>query len=702
MNNYTPRAQQTLALARKEADRFNHNHVGSEHLLLGLIKLGQGTAVNVLQKMGMDLERVRKEVEKQVGCGPETKIVGNVPYTPRVKKVLALAGKEAKALNHSYVGTEHILLGLLREGEGVAARVLKSLELDIERTRNEILKELDPKFTPSESEQEGVEPTKKDVKTPALRAFGHDLTDKARQHEFDVVCRDPDVKRVAQILTRATSNNPVLIGAPRVGKSCVIKALAESMVERRWRSAFLADRRLVQLDIPLIVAGTKYRAQMEERIKTLLTEVNRVHDVILVIDDLPSVIDDELEYAVFSQMRPGLSEGKLQCVFTAHEDEFYRAMRKCRWLESLIQPVLIESTPPDATLQILKSRRPKFEAWNQLRFTDAALKLVVELSDLYFVPRCQPANALGLLDEVGSRVRFEEDVSNPDVTAIEQDVERLRAQKEEAIKALDFEKGAALRDAEKNAKDKLDRALSDWRKQREPIEILVDETAIYRFVSERTGIEIEKIVKREQLPQSYFGSAFSGVVSGVPKFERLQTESVLQGHGIEIERGTAFVLMPHTDEFRDIFNYSIKPAMDANGILVKKAEDIYKPGSILAQVWERIRRAEIILADLTERNPNVILELGLCYGIQRCPILLVRNAEDVPFNLRNLRYIEYENTAKGSEDLKRKLTSTVAEFIAQVRTPIQEPKPLGTEVGGKRRSNSSRFQTDVEDPKGIP
>ena len=208
-----------MALARKEADRFNHNYVGTEHLLLGLIKLGQGVAVNVLQKMGLDLETVRMEVEKQVGSGPETKMVGNVPYTPRVKKVLALAGKEAKALNHSYVGTEHILLGLLREGEGVAARVLKTLELDIERTRNEILKELDPNFTPSESEQEG-EPAKKDVKTPALRAFGRDLTELARKGELDpVIGRRNEIERVIQVLCRRTKNNPVLIGEAGRGQN---------------------------------------------------------------------------------------------------------------------------------------------------------------------------------------------------------------------------------------------------------------------------------------------------------------------------------------------------------------------------------------------------------------------------------------------------------------------------------------------------
>jgi len=232
MNNFTPRAQQVLALARKEADRFNHNYVGTEHLLLGLIKLGQGVAVNVLQKMGLDLETVRMEVEKQVGSGPETKIVGNVPYTPRVKKVLALAGKEAKALNHSYVGTEHILLGLLREGEGVAARVLKSLELDIERTRNEILKELDPNFTPSESEQEGPEASgaKKDIKTPALRAFGRDLTELARKGELDpVIGRRNEIERVIQVLCRRTKNNPVLIGEAGVGKTAIAEGLAQEI-----------------------------------------------------------------------------------------------------------------------------------------------------------------------------------------------------------------------------------------------------------------------------------------------------------------------------------------------------------------------------------------------------------------------------------------------------------------------------------------
>src|SRR5262245_54064064 len=295
MNNFTPRAQQVLALARKEADRFNHNFVGTEHLLLGLIKLGQGVAVNVLQKLGLDLETVRMEVEKQVGTGPDQKMIGNIPYTPRVKKVLALAAKEAKALNHTYVGTEHILLGLLREGDGVAARVLKNLDVDIEQTRQEILKELDPNFAAQEEsggpagEGPAEKPTgekKGEVKTPALKAFGRDLTEIARKGEMDpVIGRKNEIERVIQILCRRTKNNPVLLGEAGVGKTAIVEGLAQEIAAGNVPE-LLREKRVITLDLALMVAGTKYRGQFEERIKAVMDEIRRSKNIILFIDEL--------------------------------------------------------------------------------------------------------------------------------------------------------------------------------------------------------------------------------------------------------------------------------------------------------------------------------------------------------------------------------------------------------------------------------
>src|SRR6266545_4483468 len=410
MNNFTPRAQQVLALARKEADRFNHNYVGTEHLLLGLIKLGQGVAVNVLQKMGLDLETVRMEVEKQVGSGPETKIVGNVPYTPRVKKVLALAGKEAKALNHSYVGTEHILLGLLREGEGVAARVLKSLELDIERTRNEILKELDPNFTPAESDQEGGgEPTKKDVKTPALRAFGRDLTDLAKKGELDpVIGRRNEIERVIQVLCRRTKNNPVLIGEAGVGKTAIAEGLAQEIASGNVPE-LLRDRRVITLDLALMVAGTKYRGQFEERIKAVMDEIRRSKNVILLIDELHTIVGaGSAEGAMDASniIKPALSRGELQCVGATTMNEYRKYIEKDAALERRFQQVKVEAPTVDQTIQILKGLRVKYEAHHKARFTEEALEAAAKLSDRYLTGRFLPDKAIDVMDEAGARARI--------------------------------------------------------------------------------------------------------------------------------------------------------------------------------------------------------------------------------------------------------------------------------------------------------
>jgi ATP-dependent Clp protease ATP-binding subunit ClpC len=502
MNNFTPRAQQVLALARKEADRFNHNYVGTEHLLLGLIKLGQGVAVNVLQKMGLDLETVRMEVEKQVGSGPETKMVGNIPYTPRVKKVLALAGKEAKALNHSYVGTEHILLGLLREGEGVAARVLKSLEVDIERTRNEILKELDPNFTPPESEQEGNGETsgKKDVKTPALRAFGRDLTELAKKGELDpVIGRRNEIERVIQVLCRRTKNNPVLLGEAGVGKTAIAEGLAQEIATGNVPE-LLRDKKVITLDLALMVAGTKYRGQFEERIKAVMDEIRRSKNVILFIDELHTIVGaGSAEGAMDASniIKPALSRGELQCVGATTLNEYRKYIEKDAALERRFQTVKVDAPTVEEAIQILKGLRPKYEAHHKAKLTDEALETAVKLSERYITGRFLPDKAIDVMDEAGARARINAMTRPPDVKEIEREIEEIRVEKEAAIKAQDFEKAAALRDKEKHAKEKLDTILNQWRQEREEREVLVTADDMMHIISKVTGVPLQRMEQKE-------------------------------------------------------------------------------------------------------------------------------------------------------------------------------------------------------------
>ena len=506
MSNFTPRAQQVLALARKEADRFHHNYVGTEHLLLGLINLGQGVAVNVLQKMGLDLDTVRQAVDEQVGLGPEAKPSGNVPYTPRVKKVLALAGKEAKHLNHSYVGTEHILLGLLREGEGVAARVLKSLDVDVERCRNEILSELDPNFSSSEESEASVvgsgatEEKGKDQKTPALKAFGRDLTEIAKKGEMDpVIGRENEIRRVTQVLCRRTKNNPVLIGEAGVGKTAIVEGLAQQIASGMVPENLL-DKRVVTLDLALMVAGTKYRGQFEERIKAVMDELRKAKNIIIFIDELHTIVGaGAAEGAMDASniFKPALSRGELQCIGATTLAEYRKYIEKDSALDRRFQSVKVEAPSVEDTILILKGIRPKYEEHHNVNFTDKSLAAAAKLTDRYVTGRFLPDKAIDAIDEAGARSRMESLKRPPEIEKLSDEIKEVCALKESAISDQNFEDAAEARDKEKKLRAKRERVLENWKKSREEKRASVDEDDMLQVIADWTGIPLNRMEAKE-------------------------------------------------------------------------------------------------------------------------------------------------------------------------------------------------------------
>lgn len=512
MNNFTPRAQQVLALARKEADRFNHNYVGTEHILLGLIKLGQGVAVSVLKNMGLDLETVRIEVEKQVGSGPESKISGNIPYTPRVKKVLSLSNKEAENLDHSYVGTEHLLLGLLREGEGVAARVLTSLNVDINQTRQEILAEIDPNFNPDdigdefedfedegETEMPGGEGEGKN-KTPALKAFGRDLTKLAARDKLDpVIGRESEIERVIQILCRRTKNNPVLIGEAGVGKTAIVEGLAQEIVNGNVPE-LLRDRKVVTLDLALMVAGTKYRGQFEERIKAVMDEIRKAGDIILFIDELHTIVGaGSAEGAMDASniIKPALSRSELQCVGATTLNEYRKFIEKDSALERRFQKVKVEEPSQDDTVAILKGLKFKYEEHHKAKYTPEAIIASVKLSSRYLSDRFLPDKAIDVIDEAGSRARIGQMTRPPKLKKLEAKIEDIQADKVAAINEQNFEVAASMRDAEKTAKQELEDIVATWKAESEETIVEVGEDEIMAVISKWTGVPLQRMEQKE-------------------------------------------------------------------------------------------------------------------------------------------------------------------------------------------------------------
>jgi ATP-dependent Clp protease ATP-binding subunit ClpC len=509
---FTDRARKVMQLANQEAQRFNHEYIGTEHILLGLVKEGSGVAANVLKNLEVDLRKIRLEVEKLVQSGPEMVTVGKLPQTPRAKKVIEYSMEEARNLNHSYVGTEHILLGLLREQEGVAAQVLMNLGLKLEDVREEVLNLLGHGLEGAEvgerggrsgdGESSGSSGKSGKSKTPALDSFGRDLTELAKKGDLDpVIGRSDEIERAIQILCRRTKNNPVLLGEAGVGKTAIVEGFAQKVIEGEVPE-ILADKRIVVLDLAMMVAGTKYRGQFEERIKAVMTEVRRVKNTILFIDELHTLVGAggaEGAIDAANVLKPALARGEIQCIGATTLDEYRKYIEKDNALARRFQEIIVEPTGTQETIAILKGLRSRYEEHHRVQFTDDAVVAAVEMSERYITARCLPDKAIDVIDEAGARVRLRTMTRPPDLKEIDEEVETLNKDKEDAVANQDFEKAANLRDQAEKLRKKKDTITQEWRDKSQQTDGIVDEEIIAEVVSKMTGIPLTRLSTEDSL-----------------------------------------------------------------------------------------------------------------------------------------------------------------------------------------------------------
>ncbi len=493
---FTERARKVVYLAQQEAARLGHNVVGTEHLLLGLLSEGEGVAAKALESLDIRLDKIRDEVEKIIGSG-ETNPFGEIPFTPRAKRVLELAVDEGRQLGHNYVGTEHILLGLIREGEGVAAQVLKNLGADLDRVRKEVIGLLGGN-TGGYSEQPGV--PRGSNKTPTLNQFGRDLTDLAKIGKLDpVIGRENEIERVIQVLSRRTKNNPVLIGEPGVGKTAIAEGLAQKIVSGTVPEV-LQNKRVITLDMGSMVAGSKYRGEFEERMKKVMEEIRNAGDVVLFIDEMHTLIGaGAAEGAIDAAniLKPALARGELQCIGATTLDEYRKHVEKDAALERRFQPIKIGEPSKEEAVQILNGLRDRYEAHHRVKISDVAITAAVNLSDRYITDRFLPDKAIDLIDEAASKVRLKTTITPPDLKKLEDQVGVLQQEKEAAIKNEEFEKAADLRDKEQKLRQQLDNLRNEWKNKRGMNEPVVSEEDIAAVVASWTGIPVSKLEQAE-------------------------------------------------------------------------------------------------------------------------------------------------------------------------------------------------------------
>ncbi len=514
-DKFTNRAKQVIKLAKREAQRLNHNYLGTEHILLGLMKLGQGIAVNVLKNMNIEYDTVGAEVELTVGYGPEIQVYGDPALTSKVKKVFEYANEEALALNHNYVGTEHLLLALIRLQDGVAAQILENLNVNLKEVRKEILKELEtfnlqvPPVTLGNSQNQKQSQDRAasssgqaagSEKMHALKAYGHDLTELCREGGLDpVIGRKKEVERLILILCRRRKNNPVLIGEAGVGKTAIVEGLAHAIVKGEVPEN-LAKKKLISLDLTLMIAGTKYRGQFEERIKAVMDEVKKLGNILLFIDEMHTIVGaGAAEGAIDASniLKPALSRGEIQCIGATTLDEYRKHIEKDAALERRFQKIIVAPPSNEETIEILGGLKTKYEDHHKCIYTDEAVREAVILSDRYIAGRFLPDKAIDVLDEAGAKARIMVMHQPQDLAQLTTEIEEIRLAKESSIANQEYEKAAKLRDQEKQLREKLEKLSEEWEKNLKEQKVIVDGEDVAAIIAKQTGIPVTRLTEAD-------------------------------------------------------------------------------------------------------------------------------------------------------------------------------------------------------------